>query len=176
MKHDAGAQPLLWVLLVLVAGIGLLVYDINLLTYVLIGVGILMLAGAVFVIFYSGYWVTRNRLSPVTRSQARVVRRRKKDWDVSLVGGTAESEIARLGMLGNQRSDAWKAYSHEMAKGDVPELDLAAGTNYFVTFDVNGQEIEFSTPEDYYVKCDEGVGGLLVYRGEEFMHFIPDVS
>lgn len=78
-------------------------------------------------------------------------------------------------MLGRQRDEAWKAYSRRMAKGDVSELDIARGTNYFVTFDVNGQENEFSTPEDYYAKCSEGEEGLLVYRGEEFMHFIPDI-
>lgn len=51
MKHDSGVQPLLWMLLVLAAGIGLLVYDIELLTYVIVGAGILILGGAVFVIF-----------------------------------------------------------------------------------------------------------------------------
>lgn len=157
------------------AGIGLLLYDINLLTYIIIAAGILLFAGAVFIIFYSGYWVIRNRISRITRLQSRVVRRRKKDWDVSLVGDTPESAIARFGMLGNQRSDAWKAYSREMAKGDIPEIDLAAATNYFVTFDISGQEMEFSVPENYYVKCDEGTEGLLVFQGEQFKHFIPDV-
>lgn len=157
-------------------GTGLLLYDIYLLTYVLVGAGILLFAGAVFVIFYSCYWVGRNRLSPVMRVQARVVRRRKKHWEVGMVGGTPESSIARLGLLGRQRDEAWRAYSREMAKGDVPEVDLATGTNYFVTFDIKGQEKEFSTPEDYFIKCNEGIEGLLVYRGEEFTHFIPDVS
>lgn len=172
MRHDSGLLPLLWTLLVLVAAGGLLVYNIYLFTYVIIGIGILLFAFALYVIFYSGYWVTRNRLSQVVRVQARVVRRRKKDWDVGLVGGP--SEIERLGLLGRQRDEAWKAYSRRMAKGDVPEIDLAAGSNFFVTFDVNGQEKEFSVPEDYYIKSSEGTEGQLVYRGEEFMHFIPD--
>lgn len=174
MKHDSGVLPLLWILLILIAAVGLLVYDINLLTYVIIGMGILLFAFALFVIFYSGFWVTRNRLSPIVRTQARVIRRRKKDWEVGFAGGP--SVIERLGLHGQQRDEAWKAYSRRMAKGDMLEVDLARGTNYFVTFDINGQENEFSVPEDYYMKCNEGAGGLLVYRGEKFMHFIPDVS
>lgn len=154
------------------SGVGLLVYDINLLTYVLVGAGILLLAGAVFVILYSCYWVVRNRFSRVTRVQAKVVRRRKKDWDVTAV---PMPPTMRLGLLGRQREQAWRAYSRHMARGDVTELDLARGTNYFVTFGIKEQEKEFSMPEDYFVKCDDGVEGLLVYRGEEFMHFIPDV-
>lgn len=172
MKHYSGIQPLLWILLVLIAAVGLLIYDINLLTYVIVGIAILLLAFALFVIFYSGYWVMRNRMSRIVRVQARVVRRRTKDWDVSLMG---TSRIARLSLMGRQRDEAWKAYSRRMARGDVSELDIAAGTNYFVTFDVNGQENEFSVPEDYYVKCSEGAEGLLVYQGEEFMRFVPDV-
>ena len=174
MKRDSGLQPLVWILLVLIAAGALLVYNIYLLTYVIIGIGILLFAFALFVIFYSGFWVTRNRLSPVVRVHARVIRRQKRDWDVGLVGGPSATE--RLGMLGGQADEAWKAYSRRMAKDKVPELNLAAGTNYFVTFDVNGQENEFSMPEDYYIKCNEGAQGLLVYRGEAFMHFIPDVA
>lgn len=173
MRHSSGLGPLPQIMLILFVGIALITFAINLFTYALIAAGILLFAGMLFVIVYSGYWLVRSRVSPVVRIQASVVRRRKKGWDVGIVG---RSEIAELGMMGNQRDEAWKAYSHEMRRGNVPEIDLAAGSNYFVTFAVNGQETEFSVPEEYYIKCSEGAVGLLVYRGEEFMHFIPDVS
>ena len=174
MKHDSGLQPLLWILLIILAGGALLVYDIDLLTYVLIAVGVLLFAGALFVIFYSGFWVAKNKLSPVMRVEARVVRRRKEDWDIGLVGGP--SELERLGMMGRDSRTAWKAYSRRMEKGDVRELNIASGADYFVTFDVNGQECEFLVSEDYYIKCSEETQGLLVYRGEEFMYFVPGVA
>jgi len=173
MRHESGVLPLLWILLIVLAAGCLLVYNIYLLTYVIIGIGVLLLCWALFVIFYSGYWVARNRLSAVVRVQAGVVRRRKNDWDIGLVGGP--SAIERLGLMGNQRDDAWKAYSRRMAKDQVSELDLVRGTNYFVTFGVNGQEMEFTVPEEGYIGCSEGSEGLLVYRGEEFMRFVVGV-
>lgn len=142
-------------------------------TYVLwaaLGLAFLFL---VFVIGYVVYWLIRNHLSPVTRIRSRVIRRRKKGWDLSLIGDTPESATARLGMVGRNHTDAWKGYSHAMARGDVPELDLAFGTNYFVTFDVEGRQQEFCVPEVDYIKCAEGAEGLLIFRREQFKRFMP---
>ena len=162
--------------LIVVGGFALIGLAINLFAYALIALGVLLFAGMLFVIFYSGYWLVRNRVGRVVRVEARVVRRRKKDWEVGVVGDTPVSAAAKLGMMGRQREDALKVYSHEMRRGNVPEVDIASDTNFFVTFDVNGQETEFSVSADYYIKCNEGASGLLVYQGERFMHFIPDVS
>jgi len=172
MQRDSGLLPLLWILLILVV-VGYLILDqVYVFTYLVVGIGVLLGAGALFVIGYTAYWLIRNRIRPTVRVQARVVRRRKKDWDVTLVGGAAE---AQLGLQGRQHREAWRAYSRKMAGGEVSEVELASGTNYFVTFLADGNEVEFCTPEDDYIRCNEGAQGLLVYRGEEFVHFIPGV-
>lgn len=176
LQHESPWMPVLWILLVLAVCGLLLFYNVYLLTYAMVGIGVLLGLAALLVVVYTVFWLLRNRVSPITRVQARVLRRRKKDWDVSIIGDTPESAAARLGMMGRQRNDARKAYSRQMARGQVPEIELAGGTNYLVTFDAGGQETEFSVSEEYYVKCTEQTEGLLVYRGEQFMQFIPDVS
>ncbi|MEN6520607.1 MAG: DUF2500 family protein [Armatimonadota bacterium] len=52
---------------------------------------------------------------------------------------------------------------------------VITGSNYVVVFDVNGCKYEFAVSEADYIKCDEGTEGLLVFRGEEFKYFIPNV-
>lgn len=91
----------------------------------LIGAAVVAALAAAGVVGYVVFWLVRNKLSPVQRVRARVVRRRKKDWDVSLVGDTPESAAARLGMLGRNRHAAYKAYSKAMAGSDVREVQLA---------------------------------------------------
>ena len=176
MQPEAPWKPVAQILLALVVPACLVVYSPCLLSNIIVVVFVLAVAAAVFVIAYSAFWLVRNRMSPVTRTPAKVVRRRMKDWDVSIVGDTPESAVARLGMLGRNKADAWKAYSHEMAKGDVPELEIASGKDYYVTFAFQGREEEFTVPEDEYLQCTEGLEGLLVYRGEEFVRFVPQVK
>lgn len=55
--------------------------------------------------------------------------------------------------------------------GDI----VITGSNYVVAFDVNGCKYEFAVSEADYIKCDEGTEGLLVFKGEEFKYFIPNV-
>ncbi|MCE5321796.1 DUF2500 domain-containing protein [bacterium] len=176
MRSGSPLMPLFWILLALTAAICLMLYSPFLFGYILIGVAITVGTAAAGVIIYVIYWLVSNKLSRICRVTSRVIRRRKKDWDVSLVGGTPTSAIARLGMMGGDHKAASKAYSREMARGNIPELTLMDGTNYFVTFDVNGHEVEFSVTEADYIKCSEGAKGLLVFQGEEFKHFIPNVG
>lgn len=45
---------------------------------------------------------------------------------------------------------------------------------YSVVFTIQGREREFYVPEQAYIRCEDGTEGLLVFRGEQFKHFIPD--
>lgn len=134
-------------------------------------------AGFVAVVFgYTGFWLARNALSPVSRARATVVRKRSNQWDVSLGGETPEMGMAQLGMLGRHRHAAAQAFTKLAATQNVSEFTLADGVDCYITFRFDGREMEFSVPTDTYVTCDEGAEGLLVYKGEKFKHFIRRVS
>lgn len=145
-------------------------------SYVLIVGFWLLIASIIGVIIYVVYWLVRNQLSPVTRVRAKVVRRRFKEWDVGLPTSTPAMAAAKLGLLGSNPQQAWEAYSRSAARSEAEDLNVAEGRNYFVTFLVNGHEIEFAVPEDSYGACAENAEGLLVYQGEAFRHFIPRIS
>jgi len=55
----------------------------------------------------------------------------------------------------------------------VPVLKEIQGTDCYVTFDVNGLQMEFCVPMDIYIQLEEESEGLLVYRGEQFKRFVP---
>jgi len=144
--------------------------------YLLLAALVLVALGIAFVFGYDVFWFVSNRLSPVTRTQARVVRKRSKPWDVSIVGETQEMYAARMGTMGRNPRRAAKAYLRSAASGDAPEIDIASWNDYLVTFACDGNDIELLVPEETYIKCEEGVEGLLVFRGEHFKHFIPDAE
>ncbi|MEN6372378.1 MAG: hypothetical protein ABFD64_10235 [Armatimonadota bacterium] len=175
MHSDSPIMPAVLILLALFIGGFLMFQSPILFSYILIGFLILAGAAAVGIVVYAIIWFIRNRLSHVERVNAKVILRRKKDWDVSLIGNTPEMAAARLGMMGRDPQTAAKAYSKLVTQDDVPELELAAGSNYLVTFGFNDRECEFAVSEADYIKCDEGTEGLLVFRGEEFKYFIPNV-
>lgn len=129
----------------------------------------LLLAAGVFVVAFVVFWLIRNQLSPVVRVPARVVRRRMKEWDVTL------TQRAPIGIYGRDARAAWHAWSYRLGRENVAEAPIVEGKDYYVTFDFEGREMEFSVSEDDYVQADENVEGLLVYRGEQFRHFIPGV-
>ncbi len=144
-------------------------------TYALIIGFWLLIAAMTGVIVYVIYWLVRNQLSPVTRVRAKVVRRRFKEWDVGLATSTPEMAVAELGLLGSNPQEAWEAYSRAAARSEAKDLNIAEGKNFFVTFLVNGEEIEFAVPEESYTAATEDLEGLLVYQRQAFRHFIPRV-
>lgn len=145
-------------------------------TYLLLVALVILALGIAFVFGYDAFWLVRNRLSPVTRVQAKVIRRRTAPWDVSVIGETPEMAAARLGMMGRDPHRAAKAYLRSAAVGDAPEIEIAGGTDYFVTFTLGGHEEEFLVTEQAYIRCEDGTEGLLVFRGEQFKHFMPDIK
>lgn len=143
-------------------------------TYLLLAALVLLALGIAFVFGFDAFWLVRNRLSPVTRVQAKVIRRRTAPWDVSIVGESPEMAAARMGMMGRDPHRAAKAYLRSAAMVDAPEIEITGGTDYFVTFTFGGHEEEYLVPEEAYISCEEGTEGLLAFQGEQFKHFIPD--
>lgn len=140
-------------------------------------IAVLVAAGAfaVYVFGYDVFWLVRNWLAPVTRTQAKVMRKRHKQWDISIVGETPEMGLARLGMMGRDAESAAQAYNKLAGMEDVPELTLADGTDCYVTFGLDGKQLEFLVPMDTYIALEENTEGLLVFKGEKFLHFIAGV-
>ena len=59
---------------------------------------------------------------------------------------------------------------------DTYSSDVAVGRcSYYVTFGSSKGEIEFQVSEALYIELEQGDEGLLVYKGEKFMHFIRGV-
>lgn len=168
-SSDAGMV----LLLVALIACGVMLFFPEAFTIVLV---ILLAAAAlagVGVVAYVIYWFIHNAASPTLRVQAKVVRKRTKQWDVSVpLGESPEMGAARLGLMGRDRKGAAEALMKAAACEDMPEVDLASGADCYVTFSYSGREAEFAVPTDVYTGVDEGSEGLLVIQGEKFRHFI----
>lgn len=97
------------------------------------------------------------------RAKATVIRKRTRDWEVDVPPalGMSAAEIAI-----RQASYKWKR---------DPGVTLAEWTDHYVTFGLGDREIELCVPLDVYVELDPGDEGLLVYRADQFKHFIRGV-
>lgn len=124
---------------------------------------------------YLACWFISNRMAPVVRTQASVVWKRSSDWDVSLPVPNAYATAAQLGMMGRNRESATKAFIKNIALMGNKDIQLAGGNEFFVTFEADGKKMEFRVPEKTYIAAEDGVQGLLVYKGEWFKAFIPNL-
>ena len=138
---------------------------------------LLLVALAVVAMFaYVGYWLIRNAASPTEQVRARVVRKRTKPWDVSLLVGLGESETQGLGAKRPNRRKLGRIRACLTRFLPFPELTLAAGTDCYITFEFGGREEEFNVPMATYLNIEEGDPGLLVFQGEKFRHFVKGVE
>lgn len=130
---------------------------------------LLVLAGVGMAGYVIYYYLLRGWLAPVKRARARVVRKRQREWEVDVppqllsrvTGGVPGFVISILISL--------------FTRND-PDAMLYDSWDYFVTFSVNGQEVEFAVPEQAFIDAIEGNEGLLVSRGTLFKHFIIGVG
>ncbi len=159
--------PLL-LLIVIVIGAVAMMFPV-VFAYVLLIGGIVLVGG---IAGYAAWWLISVRIARVRRVMAQVVRKREKQWDVSLVADTPEMAAARLGTLGRDPKAAGKAFLRSSTSADVDEMMLASGTDCYVTFGFGGNEVEFLVPMQTYIAVSENDTGLLVYQGEQFRHFV----
>ena len=171
-KSNLGPALLLGAILLF----GIMILFPYLFSYALLAVVFLVILGVAGVIVYAIYTFLMNRFSPTVRVRARVVRKLAKDWDVTITGETPEMAMARLGLMGRNPKEAAKAYTLASKSPNVPELTLAEGLDCYITFDVNGRELELSVPQSVYVAAEEGTEGMLVFQGEKFKHFVQRIS
>jgi hypothetical protein len=52
-------------------------------------------------------------------------------------------------------------------------VTVPGGMGFWVAFRTGAREEKFSVPESLYVELEEGVKGVLTYRGERFLSFVP---
>jgi hypothetical protein len=147
---DAGPKLLLIVLAI--AAVALILPGVF--GYILVAGIVIAIAAGVGVVGYVIWWLLRNRLAPVRRVTAQVIRKRHKQWDVSVQVDTPEV------LLGLTRPS------------DMDDMTLTSGADCHVTFGFNGQEVEFIVPAETYISVTENDSGLLFYQGEQFRHFV----
>ncbi len=132
-------------------------WDAYIFMYIVLAI---LAAMAAFVVFVFGY-VIYNKVgiffAPTKRTWARVVRKRHKQWDASV-----PTQGGAIGM----------AFMNFTMRKDNPEITLAEGTDCYITFNVNGKEMEFAAPEALYIEVEPDMQGLLVYKGEKLKYFI----
>ena len=122
--------------------------------------------GMIGVIFWS--WL-QNRRQPVSRAHARALRRRTRDWDIGVPTKPWFMIINALGWGPGRRRRIWTKAQARVAD----EITIASAVDYYVTFMVEGNEVELIVPERVYINVEDGAEGTLIYQGEIFKHFMP---
>jgi len=135
----------------------------------------LLVAVALFmaVVFgYTAYWYVRNWLSPTRTVRAKVVRKRAKHWDAFtyLESGDVSAPPSKLS------SRIRGGFARLAERLRLSETSVTQGTTCYVTFAFGGKEMELAVPISSYRAVEEDMDGLLVFRGEQFKHFIPGVG
>jgi len=155
-----------------VVGYLLLSYP-NVFAYVLVGIIALAAICVVAVILYAAWWWLRNCLAPTARVRATVVRKRSIPWDISIPRETPAMTAARLGTMGRHPHAAAKALLRASATSDAPDMEIAGGDDFYVTYLIGSRELELLVSESAYIEAEEGASGLLSFRGEQFISFTP---
>jgi hypothetical protein len=120
-----------------------------------------LLAAAVLFVIYVNAVVLRtwyaNRWGPIRRAEATVTRKatREYDRDVTPILVWFSPLLAALGLMVDQGAG----------------VDLYRDWNFLITFQVGDKEMEFRVPEKLYVELEEGMQGVLTYRGERLLRF-----
>ena len=65
------------------------------------------------------------------------------------------------------------AYARLISKLGLGDFSFTQGTDCYLTFDADGKKLEFHVPRQCYLSLEEGMRGMLVYRGEQFKQFTP---
>lgn len=122
------------------------------------------------IVGYAIFCVLRNQFSAPRRVIARIARKRHQAWDVSV------PRLGVIGFLGILGTAVYGLLSRNSSGGIYDDATVAEGVDCYVTFRFDGRELELSVPQKVYITLDEGTEGLLVYRGEQFKHFIAGVG
>jgi hypothetical protein len=78
-------------------------------------------------------------------------------------------------VLRAQYGNRWGALHSVPAKVTrkrVPDSELGESV-FWAAFRINAREQEFEVPESLYVELEEGLEGILTYRGERLIRFAP---
>ncbi|MEN6520920.1 MAG: hypothetical protein ABFD46_07195 [Armatimonadota bacterium] len=127
---------------------------------------ILATVGMLSVLVWSA---VKNRMQPVRRVRAIVLRRRTRDDSIDAPLNPIYIIINTLGRGPGRRRISNKSVGR--LSGEVTLLNVVNG---FITFGVEGNELELLVPASVFPNIQDNQMGLLVHQGEKFMHFIPD--
>ncbi len=120
-----------------------------------------LLAAAVLLVIYAnavvlGTWFA-SRWGPIRRVEATVARKatREYDRDVTPILARLSPLLAAIGVMVDQGAG----------------VDLHRSWDFLVAFQVGDKGIEFRVPEKLYIELEEGMQGVLTYRGERLLRF-----
>ncbi len=148
---------LIVIVLILALGLGFLIAHPDLFSFVFILVVVLIalvLTHVVFTVLREQYL---SRWGPIHRARAIVTRKwtDERDYGLPVAGGS----------IGHVLNDA-------LNQDAVPTL--YESWNFWAAFDLGtGKEEEFRVPEAVYTALEEGLEGVLTYRGERVLGFQP---
>lgn len=129
--------------------------------FILIALVLLLILATIGMIGYViYYYVLRGWLAPVRRVVARIVRKADREHEVDL--------------------PAWVVFGYSiwgliwrLMPWYDDQITVYHSWDYFITFEFDNKQQEYSVPESLYSSVSEGDEGLLVYKGNLLTHFIP---
>ena len=114
----------------------------------------------------------QNSRQPVKRVHAVTLRRRMRDYSIDVPANPLPMLLNIFGRRWFGRSPNRISNKHVAQLSG--EVTLAESVDYFITFGVEGNEVELIVPEGVFADVQDGVWGTLIYQGEIFKHFMPD--
>jgi len=132
------------------------IIELGLILAVVLGLACLV-AMVAYVIYY---YVIMGLLQPARRVQAVVLRKSQRACE-----------------LADSLTDAFCLSGSAEVDGAIDtKADYMPDQEYFIVFEFLGKQQEFSVPAHVYAAVCEGDTGLLIYRGNLFRDFIPNVD
>lgn len=113
----------------------------------------------------------QNRMQPVRQVRAIVLRRRTRDDSLDAPVNPLYMLINVFGWGPGRRHTRISNNNLGRLSGEATVLEVVNG---FITFGVEGGEIELLVPSSIFMSLEDARTGTLVYQGEIFKHFMPD--
>ncbi|MEN6371791.1 MAG: hypothetical protein ABFD64_07230 [Armatimonadota bacterium] len=127
---------------------------------------ILATVGMLAVVIWSAI---KNRMQPVRQVRAIVLRHRTRDDSIDAPLNPMYIVMNTLG-----RGPGRSRMSNKSVGRLSGEVTLLNVVNGFITFGVEGNEVELLVPGSVFTNLQDNQTGLLVHQGEKFLHFSPD--
>ena len=132
---------------------------------VVVCIVLFLIASVAMIAYVIWYYVLCGYLAPKTRVIASIMRKREREWAFDVPEGAGGDMVAAL---------AWNEINAKLKRDSG--VRVYESWDYYITFDVDGKEVELAVPEEVFINATEGDRGLLILKGNLFERFIPGVT